>query len=40
VDEWPSLQTCHHVILELYASGNLILTDHTYEIIAVLRTHT
>jgi hypothetical protein len=29
----------HHVIVELYASGNIILTDYKYEILAVLRTH-
>ena len=28
-----------HVILELYAGGNIILTDHRYEILALLRTH-
>eukprot|EP00904_Undaria_pinnatifida_P003756 jgi/Undpi1/13381/HiC_scaffold_8.g03040.m1 len=30
----------NHVILELYASGNIILTDHKYEILDLLRTHT
>ena len=29
-----------HVILELYASGNIILTDYRYQILTVLRTHT
>ena len=29
----------HHVLLELYASGNIILTDSKYEILALLRTH-
>jgi hypothetical protein len=28
-----------HVILELYASGNIILTDHEYRIMNLLRTH-
>ncbi|CAK4521164.1 unnamed protein product [Aphanomyces euteiches] len=29
----------HHLILELYAAGNIILTDHTYTILSLLRTH-
>jgi predicted ribosome quality control (RQC) complex YloA/Tae2 family protein len=29
-----------HIILELYASGNIVLTDANYEIIALLRSHT
>ena len=29
----------NHLILELYASGNLILTDQDYVIISLLRTH-
>ena len=32
-------ERAHHVILELYASGNIILTDSKYEILALLRTH-
>jgi len=28
-----------HLILELYAKGNLILTKHDYEIVALLRSH-
>lgn len=28
-----------HIILELYASGNIVLTDGNYEIIALLRSH-
>lgn len=28
-----------HLILELFVSGNLILTDHEYTILALLRTH-
>uniref|UniRef100_A0A6U1AHC6 NFACT RNA-binding domain-containing protein n=1 Tax=Rhizochromulina marina TaxID=1034831 RepID=A0A6U1AHC6_9STRA len=30
---------CHHIILEMYAAGNIILTDHSYSILAVLRSH-
>ena len=29
----------HHLILELYAQGNLVLTDGEYRILALLRTH-
>ena len=29
----------HHLLLELYAQGNLILTDGEYRILALLRTH-
>ena len=28
-----------HIILELYASGNIVLTDGNYEILALLRSH-
>ena len=28
-----------HLILELFAGGNIILTDHTHTILALLRTH-
>ena len=28
-----------HLILELYASGNLVLTDHTYNVLSLLRSH-
>ncbi len=28
-----------HILIEFYASGNLILTDHEYKIISLLRTH-
>ncbi|CAM9921523.1 unnamed protein product, partial [Discosporangium mesarthrocarpum] len=38
--KFGSGETCNHVILELYASGNIILTDHKYEILNLLRTHT
>jgi len=30
---------CNHIILEMYAGGNIILTDDKYEILALLRTH-
>lgn len=29
----------HHLILELYSSGNIILTDSEYKIVSLLRTH-
>jgi len=29
----------YHIILELYASGNLILTDRHYKILALIRSH-
>jgi predicted ribosome quality control (RQC) complex YloA/Tae2 family protein len=29
----------NHILIEFYASGNLILTDHEYKIISLLRTH-
>jgi predicted ribosome quality control (RQC) complex YloA/Tae2 family protein len=29
----------HTIILELYAKGNLIVTDHSYVVIALLRSH-
>eukprot|EP00743_Colponemidia_sp_Colp-15_P002602 GILK01002819.1.p1 GENE.GILK01002819.1~~GILK01002819.1.p1 ORF type:complete len:241 (-),score=36.35 GILK01002819.1:515-1237(-) len=32
-------ENCHHVLLELYAAGNLILTDANYNILTLLRTH-
>ncbi|CAM9411579.1 unnamed protein product, partial [Choristocarpus tenellus] len=38
--KFGSGETCNHVILELYASGNIILTDQKYEILNLLRTHT
>ncbi len=28
-----------HLIIELYSLGNIILTDHTYRVLALLRTH-
>ena len=31
--------SAHHLVLELYAQGNLILTDAGYRILALLRTH-
>ncbi|KAJ1398003.1 fibronectin-binding protein A N-terminus-domain-containing protein [Ochromonadaceae sp. CCMP2298] len=30
----------HHVILELYSNGNIILADANYEVIALLHAHT
>ena len=32
-------QGAFHILIEFYASGNLILTDHEYNIISLLRTH-
>lgn len=29
----------HHLILELYASGNILLTDNNYNVLILLRTH-
>merc|ERR1711916_194259 len=34
-----SAEYANYIILELYASGNIILTDSKYEILNVLRTH-
>eukprot|EP00752_Nemacystus_decipiens_P013835 g12284.t1 len=38
--KFGSGKASNHVILELYASGNIILTDFKYEILDLLRTHT
>ena len=32
-------ETTYHVILELYAGGNIILTDYKFEILALLRVY-
>lgn len=32
-------ENAHHIILELYAQGNLILTDANYTVLTLLRTH-
>lgn len=32
-------ETAFHLILEIYVSGNLIMTDHEYQILALLRVH-
>ncbi len=32
-------ERAHHVIIELYAQGNIILTDHEYQILQLLRSH-
>jgi predicted ribosome quality control (RQC) complex YloA/Tae2 family protein len=29
----------HHIILELYALGNILLTDGDYNVLTLLRTH-
>lgn len=29
----------YHIILELYAQGNLLLTDGSYNVLTLLRTH-
>jgi predicted ribosome quality control (RQC) complex YloA/Tae2 family protein len=31
--------SAYHILIEFYASGNLILTDSEYNIISLLRTH-
>ncbi|KAJ3338367.1 hypothetical protein HDU93_009602 [Gonapodya sp. JEL0774] len=33
-------EAAYHVLVELYSSGNIILTDHTYRILALLRSVT
>ncbi|CAM9948491.1 unnamed protein product, partial [Phaeothamnion confervicola] len=38
--KFGSGDTCHHLLLELYAAGNIILTDSKYEILNLLRVHT
>eukprot|EP01018_Ginkgo_biloba_P009198 Gb_22986 [translate_table: standard] len=32
-------KSAHHIILELYAQGNLLLTDSDYDVLTLLRTH-
>lgn len=32
-------ENAFHILIEFYASGNLILTDYKYNIISLLRTH-
>lgn len=32
-------EACHHLILEMYSQGNLVLTDHKYEVLTLLRSH-
>ena len=32
-------EACYHLLIELYASGNVILTDHEYTILSLLRSH-
>lgn len=32
-------EKAYHIIVEFYASGNLILTDHEYNILTLMRTH-
>jgi len=32
-------ENAHHILVELYASGNVILTDHEYTILSLLRSH-
>ena len=31
--------SAHHLLLELYAAGNLVLTDASYKILTLLRSH-
>ena len=37
--QWGSGTNKHSIILELYAKGNIILTNHEYKILALLRSH-
>ncbi|RYH14201.1 DUF814 domain-containing protein [archaeon] len=37
--KFGSGENANHIILELYASGNLVLTDSNYEVLALLRSH-
>lgn len=37
--KFGSGDTVNHIILELYANGNIVLTDGNYEVIALLRSH-
>lgn len=32
-------ESCNHIILEMYANGNIVLTDCNYEVLALLRSH-
>ena len=32
-------EAAYHILVELYASGNVILTDSEYTILSLLRTH-
>lgn len=32
-------EAAYHILVELYASGNVILTDHEYTILSLLRSH-
>ena len=32
-------ESAYHILVELYASGNVILTDHEYTILSLLRSH-
>ncbi|KAG5486077.1 hypothetical protein LSCM4_06785 [Leishmania orientalis] len=34
-----STEGCFHIIVELFSKGNVILTDYTYKIMMLLRTH-
>ena len=33
-------EACYHIILEMYAKGNMVLTDYQYNILGLLRSHT
>jgi len=34
-----SSEGCYHIIVELFSKGNIVLTDHAYTIMMLLRTH-
>jgi predicted ribosome quality control (RQC) complex YloA/Tae2 family protein len=37
--KFGSGESIHHLILEFYAGGNIVLTDGNYEVLALLRSH-
>eukprot|EP01032_Pedospumella_encystans_P002860 gene2860-3363_t len=37
--KFGSGDSVNHIILEMYANGNIVLTDGNYEVIALLRSH-
>lgn len=37
--QFGSGEAAHHLILELYAGGNIILTDHAHTVLTLLRSY-